>query len=275
MLANFLVRFYRVWHGRLGLKGAGWALRRAARIVPGLRTYPLVMQDGTRVALDFRDMSAWYWLNLDLGDPHFEEEGLFRAMRARITPDSVVWDVGANAGVLSYALARWRPAPRELHLFEPNPQVVSMARSGLGNFLFAHVHQAALSDRHCLLRMKIPSGSSTLGSLDPEGEVEVQCLRGDDLVFDEKMAPPNIIKIDTEGHEMYVLAGLGRVIAEHRPCIFFEHLSLGDVEIEKAIPADYRLFSVNDADGSLQPGLDRRAGHNSVLLPEEQIDGGS
>jgi hypothetical protein len=107
MLANFLVRFYRVWHGRLGLKGAGWALRRAARVVPGLPAYPLVMQDGTRVTLDFRDMSAWYWLNLDLGDPHFEEEGLFRAMRARITLDSVVWDVGANAGVLSYVLARW------------------------------------------------------------------------------------------------------------------------------------------------------------------------
>jgi FkbM family methyltransferase len=271
MFANFLVRFYRIWHGWFGLKGAGWTRRRAARVVPGLRAYPLVMDDGTRVTLDFRDMSAWYWLNFDLGDVGFEEEGLLQAMRARITLESVMWDVGANAGLLSYLLSKSSPTPRELHLFEQNPHVFAIARSGLSNFAFAHVHRAALSDRRCQLRLNVPIGHSTLGALAPEGGTEVQCLRGDDLVFDEKMTPPDIIKIDTEGHELSVLKGLERIIDVHRPCIFFEHLSLTDEEVEKAIPAGYHLFSLSDADGSLKPGFNRGVGHNSVLFPQEQI----
>jgi len=273
MIADLLVGFYRLWHGRLKMRGAGWLLRRAAVGIPGLQSYPLDIPDGTRVDLDFRDASAWYWMNLSVGDAYFEEEGLRRAIQALIKENSVVWDVGANAGVLSYVLASSTPPPRELHLFEPNPKVFAIACSGLSRFPFATAHQVGLSNTRAIMRLTIPSGGSTGGTLTVKrtgrtGEgIDVDCLSGDELVFDKGFNVPDIVKIDVEGYEPEVLAGLGQVIATFKPSIFFEHISLTDAEVNALVPEGYSIYSVNDADGSLTEGFDRHAGHNSALIP--------
>jgi FkbM family methyltransferase len=272
MISALLVVFYRIWHGRLKLQGAGWLIRHAAVYLPGLQAFPLQLKDGTRIEVDFRDVSAWCWINQAVGDVFFEI-GLLKAMQARMTSASVVWDVGANAGVLSYELARSHPHPRELHLFEPNPRIFTMARSALVKFPFAHAHQMGLSDTSSLLQMTVPPGRSTMGTVVPvrTGQhgnmIEVQCVKGDILVQEKQFTPPDIIKIDTEGHEIEVIAGLAEVIATFRPCIFFEHISLDDAEISGLIPPNYELYSVSDLDGMLSSGINRKTSHNSVLVP--------
>jgi FkbM family methyltransferase len=272
MISELLVVFYRFWHGRLKLKGAGWLIRHAAVYLPGLQAFPLKLKDGTRIEVNFQDVSAWCWINQAVGDDFFEI-GLLKAMQARMTSASVVWDVGANAGVLSYELAGSQPHPRELHLFEPNPRIFTMAHSALMKFPFAHAHQMGLSDTSSLLQMTVPPGNSTMGTVMPaktgrDGSlIEVQCVKGDTLVQENQFTPPDIIKIDTEGHEVEVIAGLAEVIATSKPCIFFEHISLDDAEISGLIPSNYELYSVSDLDGTLSSGLNRKAGHNSVLIP--------
>jgi FkbM family methyltransferase len=273
MVSNLLVQFYRIWHGRFHLKGAGFLLDRIARYLPGLQAYPLRLDRNAQVTIDFRDVSSWFWINFVLGEG-FEEEGLIDAMAPWLDAKSIFWDIGANAGLLSYKIACRMPHPGEIHLFEPNPQVYAIASSALKSFPFARTHQVGLSNANSTLRMTIPRGSSSCGTVMPDKtnrqgeEIDIPCVTGDNLVFKDHYIPPNVIKIDTEGHEAEVLAGLSEIIEAFKPCIFFEHISMSDVDVLKAVPVGYILYSIDDANGSLREGFDRQRGHNSALLPE-------
>lgn len=282
MSANSLVSFYRFWRGRLGLKGAGLALRLLAPVTRGLQRYPLVLPEGHVVHIDFTDVSAWYWINHLLGD-RLEERGLLQAMKHAARPGDVVWDVGANAGLLSYLLVRSLPSCAVV-FFEPNPAVYAIASEALAPFAQAKGVPVGLSsDSKATARMVVPQGGSTVGSLGgapaerASGGLTVRLARGDELIERGEIPAPNVIKIDTEGHEAEVLAGLGRTIARLRPKIFFEHISLSDAQVSALVPQGYDIFSVSDRSGETRPGFDRRRGHNSALLPcksrQEAVDG--
>ncbi len=102
--------------------------------------------------------------------------------------------------------------------------------------------------------------------------IPIECQSGDQLVKDNTLTVPQIIKIDTEGHEIYVLKGLREVMKRANPIIFFEHISLTDDEVFSLIPEGYNIYSVSDEDGSLTLGFDRAVGHNSVLKPRIDAD---
>jgi hypothetical protein len=80
------------------------------------------------------------------------------------------------------------------------------------------------------------------------------------------------LKIDVEGFEPSVFAGLAQTIATHRPAIVFEHIWLSDEEIRQLIPEGYTLRFILD-DGKLESDFAvRRNGHDAVLLPAEKAD---
>jgi hypothetical protein len=99
-------------------------------------------------------------------------------------------------------------------------------------------------------------------------EARIQCKTGDQILRETVLQPPTIIKIDTEGHEVSVIKGLKNIIDKFRPVIFFEHISLSNKEVMALVPEGYDLYSVSDKDGTLELGLDRSKGHNSVLKPK-------
>lgn len=271
MIHHALVFFYRIWHGVFHLKGAGALLTKAAASSEKLRHYPLKLAEGQTIEVDFRDVSSMYWLNSLLGDP-FEEKGLLAAIKPFLKGKDVIWDIGANSGLLSYHLAK-KGNPGELHLFEPNPRMSKLAAMALSAFPHARVHHYGISDRNAEFTLTIPEGHTTMGTLEPDAtgrkgmKCEVTCRLGDELVFKEGFSPPQVIKIDTEGHELAVIAGLSKIIETHRPVVFFEHISLDREEVKSLVPSNYSLFTVSDSTGELVPDLDSHAGHNSVLVP--------
>jgi hypothetical protein len=52
---------------------------------------------------------------------------------------------------------------------------------------------------------------------DAQGSLEVRTIRLDDLVLDEKLPPPNLIKMDIEGAEVLALHGCAGVIDAFHP----------------------------------------------------------
>lgn len=78
---------------------------------------------------------------------------------------------------------------------------------------------------------------------------------------------PDLIKIDTEGHERQVLAGLSGTILARKPDLFFEHLGLSDEAVDRLCPAGYELFTVENESGAFSRGLNRGLGHNAAFLP--------
>jgi FkbM family methyltransferase len=272
MLSKLIIKFYAFWHGKMKFKGAGWIINHSSHLIDGLQHYPFRLPNGKFTNLDFREQSAFFWINTVLGDKH-QEDPLINVICQYLQDGQVFWDVGANAGILSYEISD-RIVAREHHYFEPNPKVFPWVTAALSHLENTSGHQIALSNEIGKATFFVPTKGSAYGSLEHAGnssELEVTKTTGDSLVFDRNMLPPDVIKIDTEGHEVQVIAGMTRIISEFRPVIFFEHIGITDNDVTRLTPPGYLIKTIKNDDGSLTTAFERGAGHNSVLLPVQQV----
>jgi FkbM family methyltransferase len=189
-------------------------------------------------------------------------------------PGSVLWDVGAFVGYVTAHFAQSRFGLAAIHSFEPNPQNLVRLKALFENNSRVTIHPFALGRAEDTLELSFSPQSAAMGSLVRESKggqrVSVR-VRAGDGVRNELKTPPDVIKIDVEGFEPEVLAGLSHTILEKRPTIFFEHIFLSDVQIEQLIPQNYRLFFIND-DGNFSEGIASRVkGHDAFLVPAEKL----
>jgi FkbM family methyltransferase len=146
-------------------------------------------------------------------------EGPFRsALLDAVDAGTVVYDVGANVGFYTCLTGKTAAA---VHAFEPNPHAAAdlrrnVASNGLDT---VSVHETAVSNasgRRYLTGRGSPNGRSEI-SETPTG-LAVGCVALDEL----ETEPPDVVKIDVEGHERDVLEGMEGLLASHRPVIFCE-----------------------------------------------------
>ena len=78
---------------------------------------------------------------------------------------------------------------------------------------------------------------------------EVEVISVDEFVARHALTGVDLVKLDTEGTEDSVFAGMVRTIEEHRPTFFCEVLPGGPAEaIENILaPFDYRFYLLSDA----------------------------
>jgi len=273
MMSDVLVDFYRVVHGRLHLPGAGWLLRRLAVMLPGLQAYPFAVPGVGVALLDFREVAAFGMVNLVLGDLG-TDANMHRCLEEALQPGNVFWDVGANVGFVSAHFAHPRFKLSSLHAFEPNPVPLKTLQSLFSGNARCFAHPFGLGNKDELLTMNLSSADSLVGSLTRnfhEGkQIQVQVRRGDAVRHEMRLPAPDVMKIDVEGFEPSVFAGLSATIAEHRPIIVFEHIFLSDEQIRELIPKDYLLYFIQD-DGSITTDFSiRRKGHDVIVVPTEE-----
>lgn len=127
-------------------------------------------------------------------------------------------DVGANIGLLSLALAEAHPT-LQIYAFEPDPTIAAtlQANLDLNPALRPRVHlvQAAASDAATTLTFHSTLGTENEGmgrvvsasEPPPRSAIPVPALRLDDF-FRQLGTPPDVVKIDVEGHELAVLEGM-------------------------------------------------------------------
>jgi FkbM family methyltransferase len=274
MFSDLLVGFYRVVHGRLRLKGAGWLLRRLAPMLPELQAYPLRVPEVGVALLDFRDTGAYSLVNLfSLGEVG-SSTNLYRRLEQALQPGDVFWDVGANVGAVSGHFAHPRFKLSSLHAFEPNPSPLKTLQSMLTANARCVVHPFGLGDHDQMIAMNLSSDGSLVGSMARDfhqgRQIQVQVRRGDAAMSDLRLPAPNVIKIDVEGFEPSVFAGLRETIARHRPILAFEHIYLSDEQIQEMAPRDYLLYFIQN-DGSMETDISRRShGFDAMFVPAEK-----
>jgi FkbM family methyltransferase len=210
------------------------------------------------------------------------EEPFTRRLLSFIRPDSHVLDVGANIGFFTLVAARLADRGHVWSI-EPDPMNVRLLRAnvalnGLGDRVTVH-HLAAGDadgelffsslgdDRNLGARFTAKAESTLLNRLPAQAPkpVRVPARALDGLLAGEKV---DLIKVDVEGYEPAVFAGLRRLLTEQRPVVFTEfapgtirHISQTDPE---ALLRDFRdldyTFSLVEENGSLSDlGQDTQA----------------
>ena len=274
MLARFFVALYFFVHGKLRLPGSGWLIRKLAPYNPDLQAFPLVIPGVGTAIIDCRDEAVFALLNFSLGE-YGNDQALLTLMSRELKPGHVLWDVGANIGYLAQYFARPEFRLAAIHSFEPNPAALKVLRTMFCGHAHVRIHPFGLGAVKEQRQLFVYEHSSPVGSivrdLPGAAPVQISIFPADTSLLENEIAPPDIIKIDVEGFEPQVFAGMQQTIREKRPIIFFEHLLLEDETVRQLVPPEYELFFLLD-DGTLTRDFGiRRQGANGVLVPFEKL----
>lgn len=149
-----------------------------------------------------------------------------------VRPGSVVWDVGANLGLFSFASAGLAGPEGRVLAFEPDLFLVRLLRrSARLNPEAAPVDviPCGVTSSLSLLQFNIAERSRAsnyvegYGHSQTGGVREVQTIMGISLDWMAEQTPmPDVLKIDVEGAELEVVRGAAKVLKTKRPVIILE-----------------------------------------------------
>ena len=204
-----------VWKHPLNARGRLSAIGRVAkwqigsRLLPGAVALPYV--GGTRL---FATRGMWGATGNWYCGLHEVAEMAFVLHVLR--PSDKFIDVGANVG--SYTVLAAGAVGSRVFAVEPIPTAFGSLRrnvelNGLGERVLCW--QGGLSDRRTTLRFssELDTVNHVLAVDEDQPNIEVPVTTLDDLVGEDV---PTVIKIDVEGHELPVLRGGQRVLADRR-----------------------------------------------------------
>lgn len=151
---------------------------------------------------------------------------VLNAIEKYCTPEMTVFDVGANAGVMTAAFAA---IVRQVVAFEPLPACIERLKAR--NLPNVRIVEAAVSNEpgkttfYEDVRPEMSGVASSLQRLEGMEEhqrpITVNVTTIDDFVAQSRLAP-DFIKIDVEGFEEFVIAGSMQTIRKCQPVIIFE-----------------------------------------------------
>jgi len=165
------------------------------------------------------------------------------ALVRSIRSGDVVYDVGANVGFITLLAARLVAPSGHVYSFEPMDVNIRALRRNIDLNAVKHVDvvTVAVSNTDGTALMSLGDDQAT-GHLQEAGEdlVRVPSMTIDSFVA-AGHSPPDLVKIDVEGAEDLVLAGMSETLRRVRPRVIFE-LHYGDDDprrdVIKALLAD-------------------------------------
>ena len=188
------------------------------------------------------------------------QQAIVRSVRA----GDHVWDVGANIGYIALVAARIVGPTGRVVAIEPDAQCAAAIRTngslnGLGQVEVIEAAAAGASGTAELVvvRDRLWSRLASVGDHhESEQRVRVRAIALDDV----EGPPPALVKIDVEGAELDVLAGMRRLLREARPIVVCEMHGL-NAEFCTAMRA--AGYTVSNLDG---PEPVEQAGENVHAL---------
>jgi FkbM family methyltransferase len=227
------------------------ALERISRRVVLKRKLPASFN---RVPLYVTPASALSYWRTDLADSH---SILLDVARRHIGQNQVVWDIGANVGVFSFAAASLVGSAGRVLCVEPDAWLVRLLLQSAmlreNNNLSMDILPTAVTDRLDIVKLNIARRgraanyvSGSLGSSQTGGVRNTQLVPSVSLDWLlDRYPKPHFVKIDVEGSEYKVLSGATRLLAEVKPVIFCEVASELSEGVARILGRNgYSLFDI-------------------------------
>lgn len=217
------------------------------------------------------------------------EEGFARLLLTFVNPETHFIDIGANIGFFTLLVAR-RASRGRVWSIEPDDQNVRLLRASIALNGFedrVEVHHMAASDADGEIFFSTLGYDANIGARFTAKEestlidrsvggarkpTKIRAQTIDNLLRGRKV---DLVKIDVEGHEPAVLAGMQQVLRGQRPVVFSEfapgtiqHISKTDpAEMLRAVLACGYALSIVEESGAVTPMGSDAAG---VLARHEQ-----
>lgn len=241
------------------------------RFGPGLQATVHVTQDGSLADVFFLQ---------------YRPPALVPILQAVLDPGSVFYDVGANIGIYSLWAARLVGARGQVVAFEPVPATADRLADLVGQNELRNVEvvRAAVSGESGQVLIElVPHASGLSRVVDDSGRapgavddtVAAPTVVLDQFVVDHP--PPTLIKIDVEGHEASVVAGMGGLLESVRPAVVFEAPDFVEADgrsgalVATFAGHDYGVWSLTRA--GLAPFSLESFSHNLLALHRTHHDG--
>jgi FkbM family methyltransferase len=192
------------------------------------------------------------------------------ALRRTLAEGGVLYDVGANIGFMTLVGARLVGSTGRVVSLDPEPENVAAIEANVAvNTIdtVTVIAAAAAGETGPVevigVRDMLWTRLAEVGEHPMERErMTVPGVRLDDLVYEQGIDPPDVIKLDVEGGELQVLAGMSRLLRERRPTIIAEMHGKNVEFCELLRGAGYRIVNL---DGPEPP---ERAGDNAHVLAQ-------
>jgi FkbM family methyltransferase len=173
-----------------------------------------------------------------------------QAMRRLVREGDVVWDVGANIGAMALIAGRIVGPSGSVLAIEPDPDCVEAIRANvaLNDAGWIEVLPAAAAARSGPVDIIVVSDRlwtrlATVGAHEfAERTIPVDGIALDDL----DRPPPALVKIDVEGGELDVLAGMQRLLRDARPHVICEMHGRNAEFCEVMRAAGYSVTNLDD-----------------------------
>ena len=216
------------------------------------------------------------------------EPNEFALLNRLLAPGMRFVDAGANEGLYSLFAASRVGVAGKVYAFEPSPRELArlLHNCTLNRFPQLQVFPFALSlesgyglfsiveDEH--------SGQNALGAVPPgirlSEVVEVPTRRLDDVAAQENWDRLDVLKIDVEGAEKWLIQGAAQILRTMRPLILFEcsatALERGGSSREELLEClqsfDYCFYRFEETSGLPVPAAPGEFSDNMVAVPLER-----
>jgi len=176
-----------------------------------------------------------------------------------VKPGAVIWDVGANVGLFSFAAASLAGPLGQVVAFEPDAWLIQLLRRSAldqpAGSAPVQIIPAAVASELSIRTLCLAKRSRAANYLAEFGTTETGGMREEQSVVAvtldwllESLPQPSVVKIDVEGAEMEVLKGAKRLFEDVRPVVLCEVVPASEHTVTTFLHAhDYQIF-----DGEIQ-----------------------
>jgi FkbM family methyltransferase len=229
-----------------------WVIRR--RLSADFSSAPIHVTPSAGLRYLFRPMNSV--------DP-----SLLELVREFVAPGAVVWDVGANVGLFSFAAASMAGPDGHVIALEPDAWLVQLLRKSAleqpAGSATVQVIPAAVASEVSIRTLCLATRSRAANHLAEFGTTQTGGAREEQSVVAvtldwlmESLPAPSVVKIDVEGAELEVFKGAHRLFETVRPVVLCEVIPASERGVTEFLKAhDYRIFDGEYPRSDRQPLL--------------------